>query len=391
MNATRADDPHPDDEEAQRLLAEYGRAVATLGALQLLAPTDDGYQQAERIRDERVARGEMERIDRRLAGLHLPVEGHDFTEPTAKPTRTPPEIPLVPGRPCWGTSFRDANEELVAAAVEDAHRAFDANKRAEPPRITALQVLDHYLARGEPLPPRALKLLGRALRINPRSVEAWHRWTLIRAADSAGRTTQDIVAELGISEEAVRALRKPRKKTAALVLFAAVETATAAGEPPLRSTRDAIARQLKIVDGNGRLRRKVIETLHGGIRQPGKVREAAKAEARRRLGRRPNGKEHPRNDANALARLVGQDARDVAEWTRREWWETLVYCEEYWLREERRAERRRTLQRNNTPPESKSLIDYDRAEGVVRVMARAESQAMRTAMRKARAGNQRAE
>jgi hypothetical protein len=305
------DEPEYPDAEASRLLAEYGRAVRACMDAQIVPPGESKVGQAMRARDERVARGEMERIQKALNALGSTSGATGIP----KPIPTEPDFPLLAGPPSWRTGFRDAAVDIVAQAIEDAHAALDANPRDTRPCVVAIRVLDHYLVRGEVLPARPLELLRRALRLDAKSIVAAQRRARIDAADEVGKGTKAIAAEEGISERAVRALRQPVKQSDALVYLMSLQD-----QPPRRSTRDAIARLLRLPA------RIVTEVTHDGLRHPDRVRGAAKAEARRRVA----GKD--RNDAKAIARAVKEDHRDVAAWTQHPGWEGAVVSEGFWLR-----------------------------------------------------------
>jgi len=273
----------------------------------------------------------MERVQRALNAL-------SYGSPAdMERVRTVAAIPLLPGPPSWRTSLwswhgaeaeqadRAKADAIIAKAVEDALAALDANSRAEPPRITALQVLDHYLARGEPLPPRALTLLSRTLRIDPRSIDAWHRRIAIRRADEAGRhTDKAIAAELGISDRAVRALRQPVENSDALLLYGAVAAAAERGQPPHRDVRDSIVRLLELLGPDGHWRADVVAAIHNGDRDPDLVREAARVEAKRRR----DGKAE--NDAKQVAKLIRADHRKVQRRMERPDWEDAVLGPATW-------------------------------------------------------------
>jgi hypothetical protein len=345
------DEPEYPDAEAERLLAEYGRAVRACMDAQIVPPEESKVGQAMRARDERVARGEMERIQKALNALGSTPNASGIL----KLVPIEPDFPLLAGPPSWRTSSyvarpagskntptentppenaaRARADDVIAQAVEDAHAAFDANPRDTRPCVVALQVLDHYLVRGEVLPARPLELLRRTLRLDAKSIVAAKRRARIAAADEAGTGTKAIAAEEGISERAVRALRQPVEQSDALVHLMALEH-----HPPRRSARDEI---VKLLDLPGRT---VTEVTHDGFRHPARVRDAARTEARRRVVEKRkrkaanpdavnpdawDGTNH--NDAKAIARAAKEDHRDVTAWTQHPGWEDAVVSEGFWL------------------------------------------------------------
>jgi hypothetical protein len=234
------------------------------------------------------------------------------------------DLPLLPGPPSWRTGFRDAADDLVGQAIEDAHAALDANARATGPRIAMMQVLDHHLARGEPLPSRTLELLRRVLRLDRRSITAAKRRARIRQGEESPVA---LAAEWGITRQAVEQLRdEPAQESDALVTYLAVEHAAEQTQPPRRSTRDAVARLLGLLNSNGKWRRKVVQTLYAGLQQPERVHDAALAEAKRRADGRA------KNNADAVAEDIGLDARTVERWMTRSEWEMAMLGQAVGLR-----------------------------------------------------------
>jgi hypothetical protein len=357
------DEPEYPDAEASRLLG--------LLAETWRVPEGETYaQRAERVRRCTELEDALYSLGSSPGATGIP-----------KPEPTAIDLPLL-GVPAWGTSFRVAADDLVAQAVEDAHAALDANPRATGPHIVARRVLDHHFARGEHLPPRAWELLGRALRLEAKSIVAAMRRARIAAADAAGTGTKAIAAELGIGERAVRALRsKPVEQSDAMVHLLALQD-----QPPRRSTRDAIARLLGPHEKQGRW--------------PNEMREGARAEAQRRIEAqrraddmlREAGRQNDaaavikatdmarallrkaRNDALAVAGAMDADVRKVERWMARPNWEWAVVEEVLNLR-------------GAPPADPHHIIDYDRDRGEHRVMTRDESREMRKAsMRNHRAG-----
>jgi len=370
-HAPAHDDPHPDDAEFERLLAYIGAA--------LRVPEGETYAQ----RTER-----QERLRALFDALwRLQYPGWD--NPAAPPPEPLPapnwivcDPPLVATPPAWRTSLtsydgpeaeradRAEADAIIARAIEDAHAALDANKRAEPPRRVALQILDHHLVRGVPLFPRALELVGRALRIDPKRITAALRRARIREGEVG---TEALAAEWGISRQAVEQLRdKQVDEPETLMLFLDLHRSTEQGQPPRRSTRDDIARLL---------------AQHGKPgRWPDETRRAARVEAQRRAKAKRRARDiireagnqnaddavakaetlclMVRNRVDAVAKVIRADPRKVERWMARDDWEWAVLLEAVEVRGDPR-------------PDANRIIDYNRDEGGLRLMTRAESSARR--------------
>lgn len=331
-----------EDEEAARLLDLWGRVAAELLAARVEPEGGETYhQKSEREQRAQDAEEYLREIDARLAGLHLPVAGIDYDE--QPPQLVSPDLPLLPGPPSWRTSLisyygpeaeraeREQADAIIARAAHDALEAFEANPRAEPPRITAMQIYDHHVARGEPLPDLALEVLCRAMRIDARSVAAHARRAAILRGDEAGRTDAEIAAELGITDRAVRLLRK-RPSPPDVALYAAVAAGTG-----LRALRPAVARTLGLLGGDGRWRRQVSETIRGGIRERDAFLRAARIEAATRVKNVRLGE--PVLSAATLASATGEDVRKIQRWMARPAWGDAVRSQAIWLR--RRAAQRK--------------------------------------------------
>ncbi|RIK86613.1 MAG: hypothetical protein DCC69_06625 [Hyphomicrobiales bacterium] len=346
MTEDAHDDPHPDDAEFERLLAYIGAA--------LRVPEGETYAQ----RTER-----QERLRALFDALwRLQYPGWD--NPAAPPPEPLPapnwivcDPPLVATPPAWRTSLvsvhgseaeradRSKADAIIARAIEDAHADLDRSKRAEGPRRIALQVLDHHLVRGEPLPRRALELIGRALHIDPDSIITEKRRAFVRQAKATGRTSTEIASELDISRQAVDQLFDPYEPPNKVVFYLALEHTTEQGKPPRRDTRDEIARLLG---------------QHSKVgRWPDEIAKAARVEA----GRRAKGLAEDNDDAVAKA-LGHKDPRKVRRWMKRRDWLLAVTVEAFRLR-------------GGLHSDPNHIIDYDRDEGMSRIMTRAESNAMR--------------
>lgn len=392
------EDRHPSDAEAERLLAQFGKVLSFLAPLLDLPPS------TSRDRDVQWARDELARLQEALKAL-------SYADPDAQPiTHTPrvPRLPLLPGPPSWRTSLvshhgveaekrlraeakmrRFPEDEALARAIEKALSDLTANPRAEPPRVVAMQVLDHHVARGERLPSLALELLARAMRIDPRSVVAAQRREKIAAAGVAGIGTKEIATELGVDPRTVRARRNDQTPEDAALLAAVAEG------KDLRALRPAVAAALGLLDEDGRWRPQVIRELtslpervettlvgavvdgrfygprdarpdsavdvepvwqdrtipsSGGILEPDLVREAARIEAqRRRDGEEPN-------VAKRIARAARIDIRRVRRLIARPDWEMAVTVEAVRLRGNEMLRRREG-----------EVIAYKRGEGLVQM------------------------
>jgi len=336
MDHGLAHDPHPNDAEFERLLALHAAARRDYAAANIIPPEGETFnRRREREQRVRIACAEMNRIEQALNDL-------SFADPDAQPiSHTPiePYLPLLPGPPSWRTSSvtydgadaemrlcadakmrRFPEDDALVRAVEEALVTL-ARKPVPPlkPRIVAMQIYDHHVARGECLPDHALKLLARAMPIDPRQIEALERRDVIARGEAEGRSQKTIAADLGISTRAVHLLRN-RPVPDDVALFAAV-----AEGKDLRALRPAVAAALDLLK-KGRWRTDVLAAIHGGTRNPDLVREAARVEA----GRRKAGKEP--NNAKLIARAMRVDPRWVERWIARSDWETAVTVEAVWLR-----------------------------------------------------------
>lgn len=334
MTEDACDDWHPSDAEFERLLALHADARRAYTAA-LGAPVDETYaQRADREQRVRIACAEMDRIERALNDL-------SFADPDAQPiTRVPyePHLPLLPGPPSWRTSLtsfygagveqvdRVESDAIIASAVDEARAALTANPRAEPPRLLAMQVYDHHVARGERLSDHALELLARAMRIDQRSVVAAQRRARIAAAGEAGLGTKEIAAELGVDPRTVRLLRNSQTPE-----DAALYTAVAEGKD-LRALRPAVAAALDLLAKDGRWRTDVLAAIHAGTRNADLIWKAARVEAgRRKAGKEPN---NAKLIASTMwiAHAMRIDPRWVERWIARPDWEMAVTVEAVWLR-----------------------------------------------------------
>lgn len=327
-------DWHPDDEKADRLLARFKRARANLRALQNLPPTDDEKKKRARERDADLFRGERDEVYQAL--FSLPYADPNGTWPSDR-NPTPLPLPLLPGPPSWRTSLlsyhgaeaeaaeRARADAIIKAAARDALAVLRDRLRAEGPRITAMQIFDHHVARDEvTLPPYALELFARAVPIDPREIEALEHRAVIARGEAEDRSQKAIAKELGITRRAVGKLRD-RPPSANAALYAAV----AAGGN-LRVLRPQVAAALGLIDTDtGCWRTTVLETIRGGgagARTPGRVREAARVEAQRRQsGLQPN-------DAKRLSIAFGIGVATVRRMIARADWERVVAGEAIWLR-----------------------------------------------------------
>lgn len=354
------EDRHPNDAEAERLLGLLADAMRERAAAMEVPEGETYAQRADREQRARIARAEIDRIEQALNDL-------SFADPDAQPiTRStkkpgPPPGPLLPGPPSWRTSVssyhgaeaeeveRARADAIIEAAARDALIALEA--KVEPPKIVAMQVYDHHVARGERLPDHALELLARAMRIDPRSVTALQRRAAILRADEARRSTKEIANELGIDPRSVRLLRN-RPVPDDVALFAAV-----AEGKDLGALRPAVAAVLGLLGKDGYWRTDVLAAIHVGTRNPDLAREAARVEA----GRRKAGKE--RNNAKLIARAMRIDPRWVERWIARSDWEMAVTAAGMVVTAEAVRLRKSHLLR----PRKGEVIAYQRGEGLVQM------------------------
>lgn len=335
MTNDRDPDQHLDDEEA-RLLADLALAWRDLNASQATPPGETYSQRLDREQRARNACAEIDRLQQALDASLASYVDPDATDPRDR-DRTPPILPLLPGPPSWRTSVlsyhgaaaeevdRARADAIIEAAARDALAVLQDRPRAEPPRVVAMQVLDHFVARDEvTLPPYGLDLLARAMRIDPRQIEALQRRAAIARGEAAGRSQKAIAENLGISTRAVRLLRD-RSVPPDVATYAAILEGH-----DIRALRPQVASALGLIDADtGRWRATVLDTIRGGgagARIPGRVREAARVEARRRQsGLQPN-------DAKRLAMAMGIGVSTVERIIARPNWELNVVGEAIWLR-----------------------------------------------------------
>jgi len=360
------EDRHQNDTE--RLLKAKGLLVDKLHRqIEYLDRLLDVPPSAARDSTEGIYRDEIARVGDEIAHVERQLYALKYADPDVLPLLPGPLISAAEYDKLPRESQPRPEDAALARAIEKALSDLTANPRAEPPRLTAMQIYDHHVARDERLPDHGLELLARAMRIDPRSVVTAQRRARIAAADEAGLSTKEIATELRIGPRAVRARRNDQTPEDA-ALFDAV----AVGKD-LRALRPAVAAALGLLGEDGRWRPQVIRELtslperveprltgytvhqlpidddpntadveavwqdrtipsNGGILEPNLMREAARIEAQRRWDGQPE------NDAKQVALAVASkcdtkvDHRKVRRWMDRPDWERAVQSHLTWLR-----------------------------------------------------------
>lgn len=311
--------------EQDRLFDAYLQAQDDLEALQAPQPGETYREKQDRLQRVEEAEKAIRQIETDLLAVQQPIA-------------LQPILPLLAGPPSWRTllsAYAGAQAEaaegtaaIIAAAAGQVIIDLNAAPRAEPPRVVAMQLLDHHVARGEPLPPIVLEAVGMAMRIDARLVTAQARRTAVLRGDEAGRSSSEIAAELGISARAVRLLRQRSAQEGVEIL---AHLAGSQGSA-LRAMRADVAQALGLLDADGRWRPRVMEAVRHGLRDIDGFREAARVEARRRA------RGWATDDAKAVARALAMDVRKVRRWMDRPSWQFAVMAVGYWLRQGRNAD-----------------------------------------------------
>lgn len=303
-----------DDHEAQRIQ----RAMKTIEIdAKLLA-------RAEHREQRRREKAEEARLHLAAGGIDPSrIDAPQGDDPRIEHQRDNLLLPLLPGPPSWRTSVasfygeaderfeRERADALIALVVQDAlasHAALSGNSSArQPTRRLAMQLYDHHVARGENnLPPHALELLARAMRVDPRQIRAHEHRAAIARGTAEGRSQKEIAADRGITPREIRRLRS-RPVTPRVALHAAI-----AEGADLRAHRPDVAAALGLVGDDGRWLPPVLAAVRGGVVEAELMREAACVDAKERLRRDPfvtkaERKLRKAHEAAEAARINGHD------------------------------------------------------------------------------------
>lgn len=329
------EDRHPEDADEDKLVKQ--ECARRQRAREVMARTEPTARDdtVEVIEEDGVRRTVVD-VQKRLAGQAVrraasaawdeayrrhPDDGADYGDYHYVEE---PHLPLLAGPPLWRTLFAYPSDEDIDAAAQDALAVLKQRPKAEPPRITAMQIYDHHVARGDStLPPLRLELLGRAMHINERHIAGMQRRAAALRGIKAGKTQQEIATEVGYSD--ARSVRDARDRPVPddVALFAKVAEGT-----DLRTLRPAVAAALGLLEKD-QWRTDVLAAIHSGVRKTDTFRATAREEAKRRW----NG--NVANDAKHIARAVeGTDARQVRRWIAHPEWEEAVNDSLTWLRRE---------------------------------------------------------